>query len=94
MFLSTVAINDNGGGKFLRIFGKLPVKMQRCRQGNIASVSQGGDDKTTGITQVFVSVLKMRVGLSHHTVIDILKCSYAAWRHKGCKSFGKNANAV
>ena len=35
-------------------------------------VRQGSDDEASGVTQVLVAVLELRVGLAHHAVVNIL----------------------
>ena len=47
--------------------------MKGCGECDVASVSQGGDDQATRVTQVLVAILELGVGLLDHTVVILLQ---------------------
>ena len=68
------------------------VKMKGGGEGHVAAVSERSDDQATRVTQVFIAVLELGIGLLHHAVVILLENN--PLQSACCKAFTCQKDAV
>ena len=49
------------------------MEVEGSGEGHVTAVSEGSDDQAARVTQIFIAVLELGVGLTHDTVVILLK---------------------